>query len=429
MWRFARRLKLASAAQQLDDSRSSADRDQKLGKLVDLLARDNDIAPILEQYDATTDTLRLVFEDLIQSGFDFSVKNVWQPIALLTSPATLEYILYHRQKALPLPLETLKAYAENPQVFIDAEQKQRIGNWRQPNARRMAVILAKRLGLLLIVLRVFAGTPIEKAMVGFLVFLGCGYVVTCLAQVITYHKAFGRNLGLYMSRMRRLTVDSLAGSLSGLAGVMAVYGLLVILTAFLLHWRSFYVVGIFSVFHAAFIMVTRWLPPFVLLLSGSGSRAVSFAKRVNRIIIPMQATSLTQQADWGSVVSGMSRIRTLRRVPSQPWMEIVEEAMAMSRLIILDTRDVTSAVLDEVQAVRRHDYQFKTVAILSEEPSGTDQSEATPVVLERLRREVLSLSEENALSLLRHLRRDLAVFPERTRPVKRIVESSARADK
>jgi hypothetical protein len=200
------------------------------------------------------------------------------------------------------------------------------------------------------------------------------------------------------------------------------YGVLIMLSAlfFRTNWLC---LGVFLLAHVLQSGVFIHVPPFVLLLSSSNESVTNLHARMLFTVWPLGVTSLTRIYKKQLVFDSFARQRSARQALDDSWGDTVRALMEMAKLIVLDTREPTPAVLQESELLVNLALQFKTLLIRDVGDGQPEDSitEALPFNCDRFRASAY-LDEAQVLKFLALLKAgSVGKLPTLARPTADLV--------
>jgi len=179
-------------------------------------------------------------------------------------------------------------------------------------------------------------------------------------------------------------------------------------------------------FHLIFLVLM--IPPAVLLLTRSTSDRIALNASVSEAIFPLRVVTLLdldKASSWKTlrlIYGG-----TYRTQNSLPWRAIMGDFLKFAPIVVVDTRQVSIPILQEVREVAVKNVAYKTIFIATDD--GT-----VPALSELLRHDALEeadridikkhlygTNEPGLIPDLKRLTSSPANVPTRERPVKSIL--------
>ncbi|MBS1826458.1 MAG: hypothetical protein JST93_14160 [Acidobacteria bacterium] len=397
-------------------------------RLARLIMSNSVLRQIAAHYGADANTLTQLYIEFVSNGYGELVNNLWLPSALLGYNAPLEFVLFHWKTQRPLPRALIVEYLKNRrnEPFVDREQELRVDGLnlqRQYNSKPSSpagatASLALYLLILLPTSQAISGTVLDKAVKGILYLLMIQMALVAVVQARCYTQSFRQNLRPFMALMRPLYAGSIGPFSTPRSAIAGACGLALIAVALFLDWNWLHL-GLFLVVNSCCNELNRLWPPLILLLSSSSVQATALNRKLAMAIQPMQCTSMIETDVRRLVLDLPSRLRTLRQVPGRPWLSVVEDAMKMSALIVLDSRDVSTGLVEEIAALKRLKFEFKTAVIVASRNHLTETS-----VRRKLGLTATFLLESEAVDLARLLRTNRTIRLSLAHPVSALAKQS-----
>jgi hypothetical protein len=233
---------------------------------------------------------------------------------------------------------------------------------------------------------------------------------------------FGTNYKPLSKRMREVTKGSATPTAHFKFWINVYSKIVLIISLFNLKW-----------FPLALLLICVWIedeakvnsPPFVLLLGVSGARTRELRRRIIYSIRPLRMTDLLRVERNRDVLDAMAKAVTQRRrLDDTKWLDTVAELSVIACIVVIDVRETTTAVLQEVELLSRLKLQFKAVLV-----RGGDNRERqlVPVLhtsaLTDASSEIPTIEEDRLISLLALVRRHPAFVPRKEQPISRTLRS------
>jgi len=124
------------------------------------------------------------------------------------------------------------------------------------------------------------------------------------------------------------------------------------------------------------IAATKHMPPFVLVLAVSDPKAIHLAKKIEKRIYPLAMKELLQVEDK-SAHADLLRYSTSSRIINEAidWKLLIECYCITSKIIVLDIRQISPHVMEELSILDGHNLWNKVI-ILSEKGRRSKQETA-----------------------------------------------------
>jgi hypothetical protein len=123
-------------------------------------------------------------------------------------------------------------------------------------------------------------------------------------------------------------------------------------------------IGLMTIMDALMRWTRIWEPPIAIYLGGSAPEQFKLCAQIVDPMWPLRIATLLQQRDrsWSSWLVSLSDLRSFRS-ESTAWIEIVSKLMKLVRVIIVDSRSKSVALVEEIEAIKRGCLQYKTIFV------------------------------------------------------------------
>ena len=187
-------------------------------------------------------------------------------------------------------------------------------------------------------------------------------------------------------------------------------------------------IGLYALSTYLFNATKLHLPPVALLLGRSSDTEADFHANLNKIIAPFQTISSLIVERRPLSLKNMSRAYFMKQATHRNkwgdnWITNIKELMDIAKIIILDTREVTSAILIEIEALIHSNHTFKTVFIVG--------SNGEKPVIDKIQMKIPDINqsdlayiyEEDIYSLMKYITKAKENFPTPKLPTKSIIKA------
>jgi len=166
---------------------------------------------------------------------------------------------------------------------------------------------------------------------------------------------------------------------------------------------------------------TQMVPGCILVLGRSAPDTLGLQATINQLLAPFRAISLLKMADDADAIA--LRAHSFRLGPNSDWVGAVQTLATFMPLMVLDLRDSSEYVEDEVRIVLEKNYLYKTVFVTRDGHAGLLHERAAALNLPAPDGEILCVAETGeCVEVLRHVLFTARQAPTRERPIARVTE-------
>jgi len=172
---------------------------------------------------------------------------------------------------------------------------------------------------------------------------------------------------------------------------------------------------------------TQMIPGCILVLGRSAPDTLELQATINLVLAPFRAISLLQMADADDAIR--LRAHSFRLGPNSDWVGAVQTLATFMPFMVLDLRDSSEFVEDEVRIVLEKRYLYKTVFVTRDGNAGPLHERATALNLPAPDGEILCVAgTDECIHVLRHVLFSVRQAPTREQPIARVAVGRSRQD-
>lgn len=190
------------------------------------------------------------------------------------------------------------------------------------------------------------------------------------------------------------------------------------------HVRLLWVAGIL-IGAGGMRLATQMVPGCILVLGRSAPDTLGLQAAINKLLVPFRAISLLKMADADDAMA--LRAHSFRLGPNSDWVGAVQTLATFMPLMVLDLRDSSEYVEDEVRIVLEKKYLYKTVFVTRDGDAGPLHDRAADLGLTAPDGEILCVpGTDECIRVLWHVLFRVRQAPTREQPITRVADGATR---
>jgi hypothetical protein len=184
------------------------------------------------------------------------------------------------------------------------------------------------------------------------------------------------------------------------------------------HVRLLWLAGIL-IAASSLRLSTQMVPGCILVLGRSAPDTLGLQATINQLLAPFRAISLLKMADDDDAIR--LRAHSFRLGPNSDWVGAVQTLATFMPLVVLDLRDSSEYVEDEVRIVLEKKYLYKTVFVTRDGNAAPLHTRAAELGLTAPDGEILCVSgPDDCIQMLRHVLFSARQAPTREQPITQV---------